>query len=82
MITFVVKNLGDSPLLLQFDDETRVKLRPHGLHVWQGPSVNTERLQEYVDEGRLEVTVFEYDLTGKGIHPRKQVDFDWSREGF
>ena len=81
--TYIVKNIYEDPILLEFTDGSNIRVRPGGVHVWQGPENNLNFLQEYVDEGQLEVSVFETDFTGFEVRPTLPLPkFDWQREGF
>lgn len=83
MKTYVVKNVGEFPMELHFTDGTEMRLGPGKLWIWQGPEANLEFLQEYVDEGKLDVWTFEADWESKQLDPSQlAIAFDWQREGF
>lgn len=82
MNTYIVKNIDDYPMLLEFQDNSRIKLRPGGLYVWQGPDENVDFLQDYVDAGKLSVWTFETDFTSQQLEKSPEILFDWLKEGF
>lgn len=84
MNTYVVKNIGDHPIVLEFEDNSSVKLRPNGKYLWQGPEDNLHFLQDYVDSGQLQAWTFEIDFTPQELEPRvmERVAINWLKEGF
>jgi hypothetical protein len=82
LITYVVKNIDDFPLILKFVDGSKVNLRPDRVYLWQGPEENTDFLQQYVDAGKLDVWTFEADFASRQFERRNVTLYQWQSEGF
>jgi hypothetical protein len=80
--TYVVKNASESLLELHFTDDSKVKLSPGKLWIWQGSEDNLEFLQENVDAGNLEVWTFEADWDSEQLVSQVAINFEWQQEGF
>lgn len=82
MNTYVVKNTDNFPVLLRFPNGKKLRLRPNGLHIWQGLEQNLEFLQDHVNGGKLDVIVY-YGL-GPLLRYSKLImePSEWLREGF
>lgn len=82
MHTYIVKNIDDYPIVLEFTDGSSKKIRPHSLCIWQGPEENLDFLQDYVDAGKLDVWTFEVDFAARQMERKPLINFEWLKEGF
>lgn len=81
MHAYVVKNIDDFPVWLEFTDGSGTLLRPNATFVWQGSRNSDSLLQPHVDAGRLSVWTIGCDPSGESV-PQQVIDFEWREDGF
>jgi hypothetical protein len=82
MRAYFIKNISDTPALLEFDDGSFSEVQPRSHFIWRGPDINVSILQEYVDRGHLSVWIFGDDFSSEEIKRRFSAQSDWTTEGF
>lgn len=70
---FIVENISEDHLMLQFSDGLKIWLRPSSKYCWRGINQDVRFLQDLVDKNQLDVWVF---------YPQEEYKIDWRQEGF
>lgn len=86
MDTYVIRNLEDNPVIIQFTDGTHKRLNPGHFFMYVGPSDNYAVLQDMVDTGTIDVYLIDTDLSSmvywSDYESDESLPVEWKKEGF